>query len=637
VKRPDAAISSAVVLFVVYALTLAPDVTFWDAGEFIAAAHALGVPHPPGTPLFVLLVNVWAKVIPLPYAVATNLMSAAATALAAGVTARLVQRGTQSDAMAIAAAIAAGAMSTAWSNATETEVYAASLALGMLAIWAGDRAGRSGEARWTLVAAYLIALAVPLHLSALVTAPVAIAMATMSDDGPRWRTGALLTGVFIVAMGAGRVSWWLMGVGVVVMIATAVPKSTATVWSRMAMPLAAITVVVLGCSAVMFMLVRAGHDPAINQGNPESLQRLAAVVSRRQYAVAPIWPRMAPPWVQLANVGQYTDWQVALSTGPTVMPSLLRTAATALFVWLAFVGGLWHWLTDRRSWTAVAGLLVCGSLGVAVYLNLHAGPSMGFPGLDADVQREARERDYFFVFGFWAWGIWAGIGAVVLARRWSRPVWAGVLVAALPIFLNWRAVSRRGAAEALVPRRWAEALLESTPARGVLFVAGDNDTYPLWYSQQVNGVRRDVAVVTLPLLGTRWYRAELGRRYGLAGASDGEYQGRLSAAVTIADDARRQGRAVVAAVTLLPEERARLAPAWDANGLVYIAGKNGIDSAATERWAAWVRRELPNARTKDAIDPVTSYFRGMMECPRLLNDAVRMRDTSRLDSTCNYR
>src|SRR3954451_21865031 len=94
------AAGAALVLFTVYALTLAPDVTFWDAGEFIAAAHSLGIPHPPGTPLFVLLENTWAKILFfLPYAVATNLVSASCTAFAAGVPARTVQRVTGSVAM----------------------------------------------------------------------------------------------------------------------------------------------------------------------------------------------------------------------------------------------------------------------------------------------------------------------------------------------------------------------------------------------------------------------------------------------------------------------------------------------------------------------------------------------------------
>jgi len=66
-------------------LTLAPTVTFWDAGELIASIHNLGIPHPPGTPLFVLLGHVWAALFPVgEYAWRTNLMSATFSAAAAG-------------------------------------------------------------------------------------------------------------------------------------------------------------------------------------------------------------------------------------------------------------------------------------------------------------------------------------------------------------------------------------------------------------------------------------------------------------------------------------------------------------------------------------------------------------------------
>jgi hypothetical protein len=589
--------------------------------------------------------------MPLPAALATNLLSAVATALAAGVSARLVLRGTRDGTAAFAAALAAGGMSTAWLNATETEVYAASLALGVLTIWAGERAGRAGRAgreghgghvRWTLLTAYLMALAVPLHLSALVAAPVAIALAAHAGGGVRWRTVLLLGGALVGAIGASRASWQLAALGIVLLAASvAVPAAVARDESggaarRVASAAAALVLVAIGASAVVVMLVRAGFDPAINQGNPETIEGLATVVSRRQYSVQPLWPRAAPPWVQLANLGQYADWQVALSTGPTVRPSILRSVGTAAFLMLGYLGALWHWRTDRRSWSAVAGLLACGTIGVLVYLNLRAGPSIGFPGLAHDVVREARERDYFYVFGFWAWGLWAGMGAVVLAREWSRPAWTGVLLALLPIVLNWRAVTRRAPAEAPLPRRWAEALLESTPPHGVLFVAGDNDTYPLWYVQHVRRVRRDVAVVTIPLLATRWYREELGRRHGLA-SDEGAYAGRLATAAELAADARRQGRAVTASPTLTPDERLRLAPEWIAGAPVYLAGPAGIDTGAARRWSAWVDSVLPRRAVRSAIDPVAGYFRRALDCPRMLLEAQRARDTPRLDSTCNYR
>lgn len=544
--------------------------------------------------------------------------------------------------MAVAAALAAGGMSTVWLNATETEVYAASLALGMLTIWAGDRAGRDPRGRWHYLTAYLIALAVPLHLSALVAAPVAIALAALGPQGVRWRTVATLGGTFAVALGVGRMTWWLCLLGGLLVAGSIMAPAEGERFrdrlaGRVGLPVSVLLVAAIGCSAIMFLLVRAHFDPTINQGAPDTLQGLATVVARRQYAVAALWPRMAPLWIQLANLGQYADWQVALSTGPTVLPSMLRSAATALFLWLGYVGAVWQWKADRRGWIGVAGLLACGTVGVMIYLNLHAGPSIGFPGLAADAMREARERDYFYVFGFWAWGIWAGIGAVALVKQWSRPPWAGVLLAALPLLLNWRAVSRRGNAEEWLPRRWAEALLEGTPRNGVLFVSGDNDTYPLWYLQEVQGTRRDVVVVTIPLLSTRWYRAEFARRHGLTRAAGETYQGRLTAAATMADDARQQGRPVAASLTLTGAERDRLAKTWVAGGPAYIEGPAGIDTVLASRWATWVRRQLPNTELRPAIDPVAKYFRQVLECPSQMVEAAKMRDPSRLDSVCNYR
>ena len=642
-RRVDAALGGAVMLFVVYALTLAPGVTFWDAGEFIAAAHSLGIPHPPGTPLFVLLTNAWARVLFfLPFAVATNLFSAAATATAAVIAARLVQRGTGSRPMTLAAALAAGGMSSVWLNATETEVYAASLLLAMIMIWAGDRAGRSTDDRWTVLLAYLMMLAVPLHLSALVVAPAAVLLASDTRDGIAWRRALVLGGIFLLAMGTGRVSWWMMAAGALVACASIVIHRGARPLARLTLPAGAIAVGALGVSALAFLYIRAQFDPAINQGNPSTWEALLGVVGRRQYAVSPMWPRMAPLWVQLGNLGQYADWQVALSTGPTVMPSVLRSLGTMVFLWFGYEGAVAHWRADRRTARGLLVFLLCGSLGVVAYLNMHAGPSIGYGILPESIVREARERDYFFVFAFWAWGLWAGIGAVVVARQYARPAWAGVLLAALPIVLNWRAVTRRVEPERSLPGAVATSLLESAPPNAVLFVAGDNDSYPLWYAQEVLGTRPDVTLVTLPLLPTSWYREELARRASLLdSAAVRTYQRNFGTARAVAESARQLGRPVAAAITLLARERARLGEGWESQGLVYVSrpdsGAATIDTAAAARWTDWVRRELPSRETRDAIDPVHQYFRRLLDCPRQLLETARGGDSTRVDSVCNYR
>jgi hypothetical protein len=633
--RVSAGWLGAALLFVVYVCTLAPDVTFWDAGEFIAAAHSLGIPHPPGTPLFVLLVNVWAKLLFfLPYAIATNLFSAAATAAAAALSARLVQRATGNWYMAFAAALAAGGMSSAWLNATETEVYAASLALGVLMIWAGEKAGR-GDARWLYLTGYFIALAVPLHLSALVAAPAAIALAAMTPRGVQWRPLVMLVGVLTTAMAVGRMSLWLGAAGIALITAGMLPSERRV---KAAAPAMLLLVVALGISALAFMYVRSRFDPAINQGDPSTWAALSDAIARRQYAVSPIWPRMAPVWVQLGNLGQYADWQVALSAGPTVLPSVLRTLGTLAFLYLGYLGAVAHWKADRRSWIALCTLLACGTIGVLVYLNLHAGPSIGYGIFPAHTVREARERDYFYVFGFWAWGLWAGVGAIEFARRWGRPAWTGALIALIPIVMNWRAVTRRGDPEEKLPRAFAHALLESTPEDGVLFVMGDNDSYPVWFLQRVHGARPDVAVVTVPLLPTRWYRDEMARRHRLLEDEDiNRFDGKLETAATIAENARRNGRPVVAAVTMTAAERAKLAPRWNARGVVFVAGATGIDTASTRRWAEWVRAMVPARETRETIDPVSSYHRRLLDCPEQLGVYAQSRDSTRLDSVCNHR
>ena len=641
---------AAGLLAVVYVATLAPSVTFWDAGEFIAAAKTVGIPHPPGTPLFIVLLSTWARLFGfLPFATATNLFSAACTAAAVGLTAAWIARATEDPLAGLAAGIAAGGMSTVWQNATETEVYAASLLLSLAAIVAADRAGRTGERQFALLTAYLLALAVPLHLSALVAAPVAIWLASARVNGAYdWRIALALSGVSVATAGVGRMSAWLIVAGAVLVALSAVGGRVARGGMRARSMFVLGTLAILGValSATAFLIVRSRFDPAINQANPRTLSQLAYAVARKQYDVAGLWPRRAAIWLQVANWFEYADWQWALTLDPGVVPNAWRVLATSVFGGLGVAGAAWHSRRDRRTWVAVLLLFLCGSLGVIAYLNLRAGRSFGWSFVPDDAAHEARDRDYFFTLGFWAWGIWAGLGAVAVAKRFRR-AWLGVVVAALPIALNWSVVNRRSEPQASLPREVAAQLLVPLPPKAVLFVEGDNDTYPLWYAQQVAGLRPDVTVVTLPLLGAPWYLDELRRRHGLgrgANASDPTF-----AAQRVAADARAQNRPVAAANTLLPSERLSLGLRWKVIGMVAVAdpgaspsGSSGrlelsLDTAALKKSAASIDAWRHGRSAKDEPDSIHEYFLHLLSCPSRLVEGAAAPPSVSLDSLCNLR
>lgn len=637
--------------FVVYAATAAPGVTFWDSGEFIAAARSLGIPHPPGTPLFVIALNVWARMLGmLPFAVATNLFSAACTAAAVGLTAWWLSREGETVWFAAAAAITAGGMSSVWQNATETEVYAASLALALASIVAADRAGRSGERRWLVLSAYLLALAVPLHLSALVAAPVVIYLATERPDGQiDWNAGITLLATTGIAAGVARLSPILVGAGAVLLCTPALVPLDRGIWMRIRGTALVALSIATALSALLFMLVRARHDPRINQANPSTWHQLAYTIGRRQYDVQGIYPREAPFWLQIANWFEYADWQFALSLGPTVIPTVARVVTTVAFAVLAIYGALWQRVHDRRRWRAVALLLACGLLGVIVYLNLRAGRSFAWNFIPDDARHEARDRDYFFVLGFWAWGIWAGLGAMRIARRLGWPGIVGIAIAALPIVLNWQPMNRRGEPEASMPREVAHELLGPVPTNTVLFVAGDNDTYPLWYAQTVERFRPDVLVVTMPLLAAPWYTDEIRRRSGLEfDRSGGDV---LGIAGDIASAARAAGRPLAAALTVPYDHRRRLLLRPTIVGMVAVdhdsagvhlpaadSSKVLVDTAAVARRARAIAAWLNGTTVRPATDPIHEYFQGVLSCPGLmLTRPPSKAQFASLDSLCNLR
>jgi hypothetical protein len=637
-------------MFAVYAATLAPGLTFWDSGELIAAVESLGVAHPPGIPLYILAARAWSDLLPvLSRAAAVNLFSAACTAGAVAVLAVLIARWMENAWVGIAAGAFAGAGSTVWRNAVEAEVYAPAMLVSMLVLWAADRAARErggARVRWLVLTVYLLALALPLHLGVLVVAPAAAVRVALGRElGIRWGDALALVAVTVAAAAVGRGSTFLLACSAVLLALVVTVSGRPAV--RVAVASAAIAL--LAFSAVAYIPLRAVHDPAVNAGFATGWDALLALLSRTQYDVPGLWPRQAPLWIQLANWFEYADWQWALGLGPDVMPTVGRTMLTLVVAVLGIVGARAHWRRDRQSALVLSTLFVCASLGLVLYMNFKAGASFGYGVLPDDAPHEARDRDYFFVLGFLTWGAWAGMGiAEWMSNRHQALAPAAVVLAALPIALNWSAVSRARTSAATLPRSVADALLWSAPPGAVLVTGGDNDSFPLWYEQVVHGARPDVRVVVAPLLGARWYREELARRDSLLPPAVAQrWIGERQTLAVIDSAAMRRGRPLALALTAT--EHRDLIPARErvVRGLLLIRAPRTsgvwlrdaaavLDTAAVRAYERKFAELLSSPSPAPSIDPTDRLMHALLACPVAMRTAALARSDS-LAQPCSFR
>jgi len=540
----------AALVLLVYILTLAPTVTFWDAGEFIAAAKTLGIPHPPGTPLFVMIAHVWAMLFPVgEYAVRTNLLSALLSAAGAGFffliahesirafstdleerTARLLCLGG-----AAAAAMLGAFTFTNWQNSNETEVYAVATfsiaAMCWLAhVWRRYR-GTERAPRVLLLIVYLAGVSIGNHLLALLAGPAVIIFlastlwsAPAADPVQRraeWAQVAVVAGVWALLIGTGLGSSGLIAMGGLCFLGAAV---FAYLGGAGGFALLTLLIAAIGVTPYLYLYIRSAQNPPINEAAPDTFEALLAVIRRAQYpprtplddptvSHGPDNPgrTLALLGIQLADYFVYFVWQWAKSAA-----ALVQVVVTLVFFSLGVRGSLAQRRADRPAWWLLLLLFLVTGIGLVIYMNFRPGFARWFDSYPAGTAHEVRERDYFFVVSFIVWGIWAGMGLVVLARgllarlapvrRFAPAVF---LLAAVPLTLNWSAASRRQGADPRLAADFAYDLLNTVPPYGILFTYGDNDTFPLWWAQEVAGIRQDVTVICLALANTDWYMRQL--------------------------------------------------------------------------------------------------------------------------------
>ena len=560
---------------VVYGLTIEPTASLWDCPEFIACGYKLEIGHPPGAPFFMLVANLFSQFASEPSQVAlmVNLLSALLSAgcifflflTITHLAKKLIIGRAAADpvlssqflilsshyslnhvviieACGLVGALAYTFSDTFWFSAVEAEVYAFSSFLTAVMFWLilkwENEADNTRSDRWILLIAYITGLSIGVHLLCLLCLP---AMA------------------FVVWFRKPKLMRRLV-------------RERRRVFKLL---LACMLVFLLGFSSYGVILIRANACPPMCENEPKTLSTLGSYLSREQYGQTPLYPRIYSAqhakayedWLgniehqdgvptKAANWRYFLSYQVnfmywryflwnfvgrqnniqgygevehgnwitgfrwiddwLLGCDTSKLPSDLKenkghNVFYGLPLLLGLLGMFWQWQRGREGrqqlWI-VSLLFVMTGLAIVVYLN--------------QTPMQPRERDYAYVGSFYAFAIWIGLGVAMISEKvkvnsekLATAVAAVVSIICLlvPVQMasqTWDDHDRSGR---YTCRDFGYNYLMTMQDEGhpVIFTNGDNDTFPLWYNQEVEGVRRDTRDCNLEYLQTDWYIDQMKR------------------------------------------------------------------------------------------------------------------------------
>jgi hypothetical protein len=205
-------------------------------------------------------------------------------------------------------------------------------------------------------------------------------------------------------------------------------------------------------------------------------------------------------------------WDNARLGDQSKMPDTLKNNKAhnrlfALPLLLGLLGLIYQYQKDKQNGLVVGLLFFFTGIAIVIYLN-QAG-------------NQPRERDYAYVGSFYAFAMWIGIGVMYVKEifekymkgKMANYVSAGLCLLAVPVLMAGQEWNDHDRSHKTLARDLATDYLQSCAPNAILITFGDNDTYPLWFDQEVLGVRRDIRVINSSLLGTDWYINQL--RYAI--------------------------------------------------------------------------------------------------------------------------
>jgi len=472
------------VLLTIYLRTLLRTMVDQDSGELVAAAHTLGIAHPTGYPLWLLLGRAF-DCLPVggTSAFRVGLASAVPGAAAGALVSLLALRLTAQPLPAGAAGLAFGLWYPCWSQSVRAEVYAVGALLFTLSLFGLRRWDRQRTARallWFSLACGLVSVHHRTVFLAVSVAFLAAFALTPPRCRARWLALAWLLAMAVAVSKISHAGMAALGIGFALLVGIALA------WRKCLRPyLASVALFVAPCSLYLVLWVRALQQPALNWTNPTTLDRL-------------LYHALAKQYFYLAFAHSLDQM---VEQGVKLLPQLLAPTApgSALLAAIGLPLITWGWIVWWRKERVAAGSLAAGCVLLCVWvlqwgetsdLKVFLAPlgatfavcgAMGLAQLGARLRREQIARGAVLAVA-------AAICAIQLGTNWGRA----------DLSNSWEHRDR-----------WYAALAQMAP--NAVFVSDfDVPSFATLYLQNVEGFRRDVTLIRTVRLPTpeqpeTWY------------------------------------------------------------------------------------------------------------------------------------
>ncbi len=524
--------------FIVFLMTVQRTVSFWDCGEFVACSASLGIPHPPGAPLWVLIGRIFST-LPLASDVGfrINLISVFTSAGAAmfgyfvivkfvrewmGGNPSEIQRVGMYASGLFGSLLMAFAFSN-WNSAIEAEVYGAAMLLMMIIIWAtlcwAERRDVPGANKWLVLIAYLSVLSLGVHMTTYLVMPFIYLMIIVIGEKLRRDWRVWVTGLVLLSIVVSIPLFIYSGAAWLVIVSSIYLSKRDPMW---ALPFYLMVAAFIGWSCQSYILVRSGQKPAINENAPDNWSKFMGYLERKQYGQGSMVARMFTRRGSLEN--QFGRHERMGFWGFFERQYGIQKTAFTFTLFPLGLWGLWElWLRRKEKGIPFFLMVLAATVGMVLYMNFADGTMAG-KFLNDEAYLEVRDRDYFWQPGFILFALAMGLGFASLwdlSSRFLQNKSAPKAVYGMLVFLLVPLVALKAnyhendRSNNYISYDYAYNLLMSADTNSVVFTNGDNDTFPLWALQQAYGVRRDVRIANLSLINTEWYIKQLKNEMGV--------------------------------------------------------------------------------------------------------------------------